>query len=144
VVELDALGDGPLAELAARHRVTIAAIREALTTGPSPPSSRRTSLDLEEIRRHYEAGLSIAQVARSMGTSPGAVHSAMIRGGLLRRLQGPRLPGGRRGPAGRLDADEIRRRARAGETVAEIADAMNASLTGVRQVLARIGVTPRR
>jgi hypothetical protein len=103
---------------------------------------QRRRLDVEEIRRRYETGESLAAVGAAMGVSYTAVRSAMIKAGIPRR-PGPRPAGEVRGPLHRLDVDEIRRRSEAGEGVAAIARAIGASPGGVRRAMDREGIDRR-
>jgi hypothetical protein len=99
-------------------------------------------LDVDEIRRRYESGESLARIGEVMGVSGTSVGHAMIRAGIPRR-PGPRPAGERRGPLRHLDVDEIRRRWEAGETVVEIARAIGASRGRVRLAMDRVGIDRR-
>jgi hypothetical protein len=131
-----ALDDGRLDELAASLGVTIGDARRMVELAPR--RTYRGRLDLEEIRRRYEAGESIAAIGAVGGVSRTAVRDAMIRAGIPTR-PGPRPAGERRGPLRHLDVEEIRRRWETGETLVAIARAVGASRGGVRLAMERVG-----
>jgi hypothetical protein len=138
--ESSALDDGRLEELAASLGVTVGdVVRMIEVAGPRRDGRYRGRLDVEEIRRRYQASESLAEIGAAMSASGTAVRHAMIRAGIPTR-PGPRPAGERRGPLHRLDVEEIRRRREAGETVAAIAKAMGASISGVRCVMDRNGI----
>jgi hypothetical protein len=138
-----ALDDGRLDELAASLGVTIGDVRRMVElTRRRTYRTYRGRLDVDEVRRRYEAGESLAGIGEVLGVSGTTVRHAMIRAGIPRR-PGPRPAGERRGPLRHLDVDEIRRRWEAGETVVEIAQAIGASRGGVRLALDRVGIDRR-
>jgi hypothetical protein len=107
--------------------------------GPRRDGRYRGRLDLDEIRRRYQAGESLATIGAAMGGSDTSVRHAMVRAGIPTR-PGPRPAGERRGPLHRLDLEEIRRRREAGETVVTIAQAIGASESGVHRAIERCGL----
>ena len=109
------LDDGRLEELAVSLGVTVGDARRMVELAPR--RTYRGRLDLEEIRRRYEAGESLAEIGAAMGASDTTVRNAMVRVGIPTR-PGPRPAGERRGPLHRLDVDEIRHRRKAGEKIA--------------------------
>jgi hypothetical protein len=138
-VEPSALDDVRLEELTASLGVTVGDVRRMLDAAPGHDGAYRGRLDLDEIKRRYEAGESLAKIGTAMGVSDTAVHHAMVRAGIP-RLPGSRPAGERRGPQRRIDVDEVRRRWEAGETIGTIARAIGASDKGVRLVMDRAGM----
>jgi hypothetical protein len=132
-----ALDEGPLEELAASLGVTVGDVRRMVELAPR--RTYRGRLDVDEIRRRYEAGESLAAIGAVMGASDTTVRQAMIRAGIPTR-PGPRAAGERRGPLRRLDVAEIRRRWDAGETIGDIARAIGASESGVYRAIRRHGI----
>ena len=112
------LDDGRLEELAASLGVTVGDVRRMVELAPR--RTYRGRLDVEEVRRRYEAGESLAEMGAAMGASDTTVRHAMVRAGIPTR-PGPRQAGERRGPLHRLDLEEIRRRREAGEKIVGIA-----------------------
>jgi hypothetical protein len=94
---------------------------------------------VEEVRRRYESGESLAAIGAAMGVSDTSVRHAMVRVGIPTR-PGPRPAGERRGPLHRLDVAEIVRRYQAGETIVGIARAIGASESGVGRAIRRNGI----
>ena len=135
-----ALDDGRLEELAATLAVTVGDVRPMVELAPR--RTYRGRLDVEEVRRRYEAGESLAAIGAAMGASDTTVRHAMVRVGIPTR-PGPRPAGERRGPLQRLDVAEIRRRYQAGETIKGIARAIGASESGVGRAMDRIGIARR-
>jgi hypothetical protein len=135
------LEDGRLEDLAASLGLAIGDVRRMIEGGR--PRRQWRHLDVEEIRRRYEAGASLAAVGAAMGVSYTAVRSAMIKAGIPRR-PGPRPAGEVRGPLHRLDVDEIRRYWETGEGVVAIARAIGASQGGVRRAMDREGMERSR
>jgi hypothetical protein len=138
-----ALDDGRLEELAASLGVTLGDVARMIqVAGPRRDDRYRGRLDVEEVRRRYEAGESLAAIGAAMGASDTTVRHAMVRVGIPTR-PGPRPAGERRGPLQRLDVAEIRRRYQAGETIKGIARAIGASESGVGRAMDRIGIARR-
>jgi hypothetical protein len=113
------------------REAVVRATREAGIVRRRGPMPR---LDLEEIRRHAEAGQTLVEIAHAIGASRDGVREAMVRAGI------PRRPKGGRGRKPRLDVEEIRHRRQVGESVAGIALAIGASEIGVKKVIQRWGI----
>jgi hypothetical protein len=132
-----------LEELAASLGVTMGDIvRMIEVAGPRRDGRYRGRLDVDEIRRRYEAGESVAGIGAAMGASDTSVRHAMVRAGIPTR-PGPRPAREPRGPLHRLDVEEVCRRWEAGETIAAIAEAIGASISGVRRSMDRNGIDRR-
>jgi len=134
------LDAGRLEELAAILGVTVGdVVRMIEVAGPRRDGPYRGRLDVEEVRRRYESGESLAAIGAAMGVSDTSVRHAMVRVGIPTR-PGPRPAGERRGPLHRLDVAEIVRRYQAGETIVGIARAIGASESGVGRAIRRNGI----
>lgn len=134
------LDDGRLEELAVSLGVTVGDARRMVELAPR--RTHRGRIDVDEIRRRYGAGESLAAIGAVMGASDTTVRNAMVRAGIPTR-PGPRPAGERRGPLHRLDVEEIRRRCEAGEKIAGIARAIGASESGVGRATRRSGIDRR-
>jgi hypothetical protein len=130
-----ALDDGRLAELAASLGVTVGDVRRMVELAPRRDGRYRGRLDVDEVRRRYEAGESLAGIGAAMGASDTTVRHAMARVGIPTR-PGPRPAGERRGPLHRLDVAEIVRR----YSIIGIARAVGASESGVYRAVKRSGI----
>jgi hypothetical protein len=138
-----AVDDAQLEALGASLGVTIGDVRRMIeVAGPRRDGAYRGQLDVNEIRRRYEAGECLATIGAAMFASYTALRHAMVRTGIPTRL-GPGPAGSRRGPLRSIDADEVRRRWEAGESVPAIARAIAASDEGVRLVMDREGMERR-
>jgi hypothetical protein len=141
--EPSSLDAGRLKELAASLGVTLGDVARMIDgAGPRRDERYRGRLDVDEVRRRYQAGESLAEIGAAMGASDTTVRHAMVRTGIPTR-PGPRPAGERRGPLHRLDVEEIRRRREGGETILGIARAIGASESGVSRAIkrSRIGRT---
>jgi hypothetical protein len=77
------LDDGRLDELAASLGVTIGDVRRMVElTRRRTYRTYRGRLDVEEVRRRYEVGESLAGIGEVMGVSGTTVRHAMIRAGI--------------------------------------------------------------
>ena len=132
-----ALDDGRLEELGATLAATVGDVRPMVELAPR--RTYRGRLDVEEVRRRYRAGASLAAIGAVMGASDTTVRHAMVRAGIPTR-PGPRPAGERRGPLHRLDVDEIVRRHQAGDAIVGIARAIGASESGVYRAIKRSGI----
>jgi transposase len=128
-----------VARLFGGTRQTVARyVRRAGVVGPRPPRrpprppAPRPVVDTERIIELYRQGHTQKAVAAIVGCSRKAVVRVVRQAGVVRRGYMPRL-----------DLEEIRRRAEAGQTLAEIGHAIGASSTGVRYAMVRVGI-PRR
>jgi hypothetical protein len=83
-----------------------------------------------------------AGIGAALGAADTTVRHAMVRAGIPTR-PGSRPAGERRGPLHRLDVEEIQQRWEVGETVAAIAQAIGASVEGVRRAMKRLGIDGR-
>jgi hypothetical protein len=77
------LGNDRLEELAASLGVTVDDVRRMVEL--APPRTYRGRLDVDEIRRRYEAGESLAEIGAAMGASDTTVRNAMVRAGIPTR-----------------------------------------------------------
>ena len=121
--DLTALADGPLAEMAAHHGVTVAEVRRRVTAQPKP-------VDHDAVVDLYISGLTAQEVALRLGCAVTTVRRHVRDVGVGRRVRP-------------FDIDDIARRYSAGQSLAEIAAAVGSGNGAVGKALQRAGV-PRR
>jgi uncharacterized protein (DUF433 family) len=103
------------------------------------PYSKRADLPAAEIVTQYQAGDSLAKIARSYGTSANTVKRLLEQHGVQRRpahaafATTPRR--GRQGVAESLPAEQIISRYRGGESLADLAAAYKVSVNTIRRVM---------
>ena len=90
--------------------------------------------DTDDLIRRYQAGESVAKLAREKGVTHKVIARILDNAGVYERGRTNRKP---------LDADTIVSRYLAGESEKAIADSMDVRRDAIRRRLLKAGVTPR-
>lgn len=113
-------------------------LRRHGVTGNSGAYNTAAMAERERIIAEYQAGATLAAIARQLSVDAATVRNVLARSGVPRRRRGPQAR-----PFSDAECERVRLLRQAGASIEEIADELHRSTSAVSAVVAELGLPSR-